>query len=288
MDKAHLLWLQLLMALVLVLPPPLAAQSLPPPEYDREPARVDVSFSSGYLTPTDWSDLVVLGSVSPITGAFQQVLVQNLRVEPSTAFHGNVTYWRGRYGFRAHGGYSSSCVAVGRRCGEPALIAPEPADVDVRTWFYDIGGAIGLLDYTPHRWVWPYVFLGFGGATYDLERSISPPLLNFIEQVPDRPADERLIIVAEDGRQFLVAVNQLGLETRPAFHFGFATDFRIPMGPGGVGLRLEVSDYVTTSPVGLQIAEVRAGGAALHREQVQFGPVHNVRASVGVVLHFGR
>jgi hypothetical protein len=60
----------------------------------------------------------------------------------------------------------------------------------------------------------------------------------------------------------------------------------VPLGAAGVGLRLELSDNMHNSPLDIQIAElntltddvVRANG----------GLVHNLRASAGIVLHFGR
>jgi hypothetical protein len=73
------------------------------------PPRVDLSASAGLLMPTetDWSDLVLLGSVSSASG----VLVRDLQVEPGTVFGAAATYLRGRYGFRAHGA-RSKCIAV--------------------------------------------------------------------------------------------------------------------------------------------------------------------------------
>jgi hypothetical protein len=46
------------------------------------PPRVDLSASTGLLMPTDWSDLVLLGSLCSASG----VLVRDLQVEPRTVF----------------------------------------------------------------------------------------------------------------------------------------------------------------------------------------------------------
>jgi hypothetical protein len=100
------------------------------------PIRVDVSGLSGLRLSTDWSDLILLGSVSPASGALQQVLTRDVVVEPGSVFDLAVTYWEGAYGFRVHGGFARSCLALARRCG-----AAGASDVDVRTWTYDIGGA---------------------------------------------------------------------------------------------------------------------------------------------------
>jgi len=64
------------------------------------------------------------------------------------------------------------------------------------------------------------------------------------------------------------------------------TDFRVPLGPAGVGLRLELSDNVHESPLDIQIAELDAAADGVVRPNIRL--VHNLRASAGFVLHFGR
>ena len=84
-----------------------------------------------------------------------------------------------------------------------------------------------------------------------MDRTITPPLLTFIERAGARPQGNGDILITEDGgRQFLLSVDELGSETVFAFNFGVGTDFRIPVGGGGVGVRLEVSDHVASSPLG--------------------------------------
>jgi len=269
------------MALALF-PAAVAAQdwSMPWSDPRDRPPRVDLSASAGLLMPTDWSDLVLLGSVSSASGVLEQVLVRDLHVEPGTVFGAAATYWRGRYGFRAHGARSKSSLAIG---------GDEFRSVDLNTWFYDARGAVGLIDYTPRRWVWPYVFFGFGGITYDLARTVSPPLLTFIERGPSRSDERRdIVIVEENGRQFLLAVDELKLETVFAFNFGAGTDFRIPLGPAGIGLRLEVSDHVAPSPLGLHIHELSRFGVPASDTAVRFGRVHHLRAAAGLVIQIGR
>src|SRR5919112_537976 len=70
------------------------------------PGRVDLSASAGFLMPTGWSNLVLLGSISSATGVLEQVLTRDLHVQPDTAFDAVVTYWRGRYGFRTRAAFS--------------------------------------------------------------------------------------------------------------------------------------------------------------------------------------
>jgi hypothetical protein len=254
------------------------------------PPRVDVSMSLGMVAPTDWSDLVLLGSISP-SGILEQVLVRDLRVEPDIVYGGTVTYWRDRYGFRSNVELSrSSVVFAGGAVG--TFPPPETGDLiaaKLDTWYYDVRGAIGLVDYSPSRRTWPYVFVGLGAITYDLERTIGPPLLTFIERTTTRPAGPGDIVIVEDeGRQFLLAIDELGLETVFAFNFGVGTDLRLPLGRSGVGLRLELSDHVAPSPLQLRIREIGVFGGLPSEADVEFGIVHHLRASVGVVLQFGK
>ena len=97
------------------LPIPAAAQWDPfaPP---RDPKHLDVSGTAGLRLSTDWSDLILLGSVSPTTGALEQVLARDLVFRPGPVYDATVMYWEGRYGFRAHGGFSRRCLAPARFC----------------------------------------------------------------------------------------------------------------------------------------------------------------------------
>jgi hypothetical protein len=251
----------------------------PPPG----PPRVDISGSGGLLMSTDWSDLVLLGSVSPVAGALQQVLVRDLTVDPGPVYDGTVTYWRGRYGFRAHTGFARSCVAVGRNCGDIASLLDGTGSVHVKSYAYDVGAAIGLLEYKTARWAWPYAFFGLGGVTYDLDRTVGPPL-TFIQRAPTPNA---ATVVVGQPDSVLITFNELGLETRLALNIGLGTDFRIPLGPAGIGVRLELSDHMHQSPVDLQVTALDAYGFGTQR-MPNFGLVHNLRAAAGVVVHFGR
>jgi hypothetical protein len=253
------------------------------------PPRVDVSASAGLLLPGDWSDLVLLGSISSLTGVLEQVLVRDLRVEPNAVFGSAVTYWRGKYGMRVTGGFCRSSLVIG---GTP-LGEMEPDDIlsgDVDVWFYDVRGAVGLQDYRPGRRVWPYAFVGVGGITYDMARPVRPPLLTFIERSVSRPFNGNgdIVIVGDLGEQFVLAVDELNLETVLALSFGVGSDFRIPLGRGGIGLRLEVSDHLAESPVGLRIRELTPAGGLTSESAVRFGGVHHLRATASVVVQFGK
>lgn len=255
--------------------------------WDR-PARVDLSGSAGFLLPTRWSSLVLLGSISSATGVLEQVLARDLRVEPEVEFDVAATYWRSRYGLRTQVGFSRSSLTIGAApATPPQLSTSDTTSIDIDTWLYDVRGAIGFTEYAPGRRIWPYGFFGFGGITYNLKGTIVPPL-TFVERTPTRPDARSTIIVAGDGRQFLLSVDQLRLETVFAVTFGLGTDFRIPLGRGGVGLRLEVSDRVAPSPLGLRVQEFSPIGAFAPDAGVRFGVVHHLNATAGLVVQIGR
>ena len=275
----------LLLSVLLIGIPCTAAAQWDPFNPPRDPKHVDVSGTAGFRLSTDWSDLILLGSVSPSTGVLEQVLGRDLVFRPGPVFDATVMYWEGRYGFRAHGGFSRKCLAIAGRCGAiPTLTGLTQGSVDVDASSYDFGGAFGLTQYHQNPWVWPYVFFGFGGVTYNIKQNLSPPLQMFIERRP--PASADITITKDRGQTFLIAVDELGIETKFAMNFGIGTDLRVPLGAAGVGLRLELSDNMHESPLNIQVAElntftddvVRANG----------GLVHNLRASAGLVLHFGR
>jgi hypothetical protein len=286
----HQLAIRCCIAVALLSPCSAAAQDWNQPWSDPRdrPPRVDFSVSAGLVSPTDWSDLVVLGTISPISGVLEQVLVRDLRIEPDNVFGGAVTYWQDRYGFRAHGAFSRSSIVAGSTLptgGEEA----EFRTAGVDSYFYDVRGAIGLVKYSPSRRLLPYVFVGFGGITYDLDRTLTPPLLSFIQRGAVRSrVDNDIVIVEDDGREFILSIDELGLETVFAVNFGVGTDIRIPLGGAGVGLRLELSDHISPSPLGLRIRELGPAGGLNSDSAVHFGTVHHLRMSAGLVLQVGR
>ena len=280
-------WLRVLALLIALAVWPtstIEAQDWNQPWFDPmdRPPRVDLSAIGGFLVPTDWSDLVLLGSISSATGVFEQVLVRDVRAEPGASWGGAVTYWRGNYGVRAQGEFSRSSL----RIGSAALAPPgQPLSITMNTWLYDVRGIVGLGDYRPTRVAWPYAFVGVGGITYDLADTVSPPLLTFIEG-GRRIGENGDIVILDGGREFLLAIDELGLETVPSLNFGVGTDLRIPLGPGAVALRLEVSDHVARSPVQIEIRELSSFG--VDARPLRFGFVHHLRAAAGLVVQVGR
>ena len=124
----------------------------------------------------------------------------------------------------------------------------------------------------------PYGFVGVGGVTYDLAQTVTPPL-TFITQAPALPSAPNTIIVGDRGRQFILSEEELGVKTVFALTFQ-AYNIRVPIGPGGIGLRLEVSDHWTASPLDLRVTELTSGVTS-YNSRVQFGAVHHLSATVG-------
>ena len=269
----------------LICAPATATAQWDPFDPPRDPKHVDISGAAGLRLSTDWSDLILLGSVSPATGALEQVLARDLVFVPGPIFDATVMYWEGRYGFRAHGGFSRRCLAVGGRCGTiQTLNGPTRGSVDVDASYYDIGGAYGLVDYRRNPWVWPYVFAGVGAVTYNVKQNISPPLQMFVEQRP--PSNPDITVTIDRSQPLLIAIDELGIETKFAFNFGIGTDLRVPVGAAGIGLRLELSDNIHESPLDIELAQLDARRNDVVRANGRL--VHNLRASAGLVMHFGR
>jgi hypothetical protein len=276
----------------LVCASPARGQGLPQPwadPYDY-PGRVDISASVGVGAATDWSDFVLLGSISPAFGIIEQVLVRDLRVKPDTQIGAAVTYWRGRYGFRAHASRSKSTLVVGGgslAASPTSLVSDVTTSVDLDTWSYDVRGAVGLVEYDPRWWIWPYAWVGLGGITYDLAHPVGPPLFTFIERSRSITPEE-LVVVEGRSREFLLAVNEVAQDTVFAVNVGVGTDVRLPLGPGGVGLRVELSDHIAPSPVGLRISELRRASLLTSDTGAGSHLVHHLRATVGLVVYIRR
>lgn len=244
---------------------------------DFEPRRFDLSVAAGRFVFTDWSDTVVLGSARP-GGGIDEVIIRDLGIEPANGFDAALTYWRGRVGFRAHGGYSSSCVGVASEC-------PGLAGVDVDTWLFDIGGSVGLRAADPGHIIRPYVFAGIGAVGYDLDSRIAP---DFFTDIDGQPIESgRAVVIADERRQFLLSVDELGLETSLAGSFGVGADFRIPIAGGGLGVRVELADHVSRSPVNLRVTSLGGFRRDRPETQIDFALVHHFRVAAGLVVDFG-
>jgi hypothetical protein len=293
--------LTLLVAAMLASAGPLHGQEQDPPESgweddEERPRRLDISLAAGRLLSSDWSDLVVLGTLG---GLVERVLVRDLAFAPGAAVDVAITYWEGRYGFRVHAGMARSCVAIGGNCDAvPVFLGGAdgatliPGDIDAAAWLLDIGGAVSLVRPGYDRDFRPFVFFGLGGVAYDLDGAVRLLLPTFIELggEPGRIAldpDGNVIVVA-GGSPFLVSVAEPGFEVMFAGVLGIGADVRIPVGDGTVGLRFELADHVTRSPLDVRLAGF-VDDFHLSRRDVEdvrfdFGAVHNLRLNVGLVV----
>src|SRR5438093_3115016 len=141
-------------ATALALSSSVSAQNLPQPWADPEdrPPHVDVSASAGVLMPTNWSSLVLLGSISSASGILEQVLSRELRVQTDKAYSGAVTYWEGRYGFRVQADYSRSSLKISSApLGAPSGQSGTSLKVPVKTWLYDARGVIAFVEHDQGR-----------------------------------------------------------------------------------------------------------------------------------------
>ena len=59
------------------------------------------------------------------------------------------------------------------------------------------------------------------------------------------------------------------------------------LGAAALGVRFEVGDYMHESPIDLDVTLLNHFRRSDDANDLGFGVVHNLRASVGVVLHFG-
>lgn len=264
------------------------------------PRRLDLSVSGGAFLSTDWSNLVFLESLGALGQSQQQVLLRQLHAPPEFGGTASVTYWKGRYGFRVQAGFVSGCVTTGNSCDgtstpDQSIMPPglERTEIEMNQWTYGVQGIIGLREFTPGQTFRPYLVVGAGGVTYDLDEPLSTVLPGPIEST--EPAvigngDETVVIT--DPSTFLFSMDEVGLATKFALNLGIGTDLRIPIGPGGIGLRLELADNINQSPLELRVARID-GGFFSHEfdgiDEVEFErrAVHNWRLSAGLLFEFG-
>ncbi len=279
-------------------------------EYDG-PRRLELAVTAGLFLSTDWSDLVLLESFNPDGSTQRQVLLREFAMAPDFGGSASVTYWRGRHGFRVHVGYVHSCATARGECigtslplqstiiGDTVAFPAFPrTEIEMNTWVYGVQGIVGLIEYSRDQWFRPYLILGAGGVTYDLDFPLSVVLPGPITSTgPTRlnTADETVFL--DDPTTFLIATDEVGLENMFGFNVGIGTDLRIPIGTGGFSIRLELSDHITGSPLDLRVARLDGGVFRLDRDilldrgidEIRFDgrSVHNWRLSAGIAIEFG-
>jgi hypothetical protein len=279
-------------ALLLLAAKPAAAQRDLWTEYDG-PRRFELAAGASVFLSTDWSDLILLESLGP-DGTHRQVLLREFAMAPEFGGHASVTYWKGRHGFRVHAGYVQSCLATGDRCEgsrTPVQTGLPPTEIAMDTYIYGVQGIVGLIEHSPGQWFRPYLIVGAGGVTYDLDQPLSVvlpgPLTSTGPVRVDREGET--LVFADDPGTFLLSMDEVSLETRVAVNLGIGTDFRIPVGPGGLTLRLELSDHINQTPLSLRLARLDDGLFDDGIDEVEFNgrAVHNWKVSAGLALEFG-
>lgn len=279
-------------ALLLFAANPAAAQRDLWTEYDG-PRRFEVAAGGSVFLSTDWSDLILLESFGP-GGTHRQVLLREFAMAPEFGGHGSVTYWKGRYGFRVQGGFVRSCLATGNRCDgstTPVQTGLAPTEIQMDTWVYGVQGIVGLIEHTRGQWFRPYLIVGGGGVTYDLDQPLSVVLPGPLSSTGPVRFDNggETVVFAGDPGTFLLSMDEVSLETRFAVNLGVGTDFRLPVGPGGLALRLELSDHITQTPLSLRVARLDGGFFDHGIDEVEFNSraVHNWKVSAGLAFEFG-
>lgn len=262
-------------------------------EYDG-PRRLELSATAGYALSTEWSDLVTLQVADAQGGLHRQVLLRSVAVAPGAGGAAAVTYWRGRHGFRVLAGYSRSCLTTASRCRDGDA-APDPdgpaltvAEIDMDVWRYGVEGIIGLRNWEQSR-VWrPYVVLGLGGVAYDADEDALPLFPGSFDTLAPPPGSPDGAVVIRDGTStLLIATDEVGFEHVLGLTLGIGMDLRVPVGIGGVGLRIELADQITRSPFSVRVTQLDGSRRYFGRaDEAVFQPaaVHNLRASVGVAL----
>ena len=296
-------WRVLIPALMLSALPVTAQQRDPWGEYDG-PRRIEIALSGGLFLSTAWSDQVFLESFSALGVTNRQQLLRGFSMAPGFGGAAAVTYWKGRYGFRVQAGFAQSCATTGSRCDEDddVLIPPFDelpiAEVEMNQYSYGVQGIVGLTEYSPNQQFRPYVILGAGGVTYDLDRPLSGLLPGPLTTTgPVRIDDHGETIIVADPTTLVFSINEGGITSKFALNWGIGSDLRAPIGSGAFGLRFEVSDQIAQAPLSLRVARIDGGSFTPWGcidecngiEEIEFNNrfVHNWRLSAAIFVEFG-
>lgn len=278
--------------ILLLLAAPLSAQQPDPFKPYDGPRRLELSVTAGYFWSSDWSNLVLFESLGITGDEARRVLMPSLAAAPGAGGQAAITYWKGRLGFRLAAAYTESCITAEPRCdggvtpsagGNPQQ---NPTEVSLKTYSYGVQGIVGMSEYSSSQWFRPYFLVGFGGVTYDPDQSVP----TFLAGQAGAPSG--IESVASGPGQYAFTVDQAGLETRFSVALGLGTDLRLPVGPGGLSLRLEVADHISQSPLGVRLSRLSTGslldrGNRIDQIDLGVGAVHNLRGQIGLAIEFG-
>jgi hypothetical protein len=260
------------------------------------PRRLEFSVLGGYAFSTDWSDLVALDVADGRGGLSRQVLLRDVAVAPGRGAEAAITYWKGRYGFRIHAGISQSCLTTGSRCRNSSSPPPAQgaalsvAEVDMDVYRYGVQGVAGLTSWRNGQFFRPYLVVGAGGVAYDPDEDALPFFPGTFQTVtPATNLPPGTVLISDGTSEFLISTDELGLENVFSLTLGIGTDLRIPVGIGGLGLRVELIDQIANSPFNVRVARVGGNNRARYGDEKVFsgGVIHNLRLSAGFSLELG-
>lgn len=259
------------------------------PLYRPGPPRLDLWAGVGTSVSSDWSEQVVLETRHASGARTIRLLLPEMAMAPGPTYGAGVTYWRVPLGVRFQAGFTRACVTAGAtRCdAAPDPETPTAFETDVDVWTYGVQGVIGLTDGALGRVVRPYVLLGAAGMTFDPAEAVPGGGIPEGTTVP--PTGGGDVIVVDGTSDLILTLDRLGFETRLALEVGAGVDLRLPLGPHGIGVRLDFVDQMITSPVGITITRLDGGlvGSSGIEARVERPLVHTLRATVGVVLDIG-
>jgi hypothetical protein len=259
------------------------------------PRRIEISALGSYGHSSSWNDLIAMQVIDAQGGIHQQILMRDLKIAPEAGADAAITYWVGRHGFRIHGGYTRACLTTAARCtyGE----GPPPADgtlltvaeVPMEIYRYGVQGIIGLTRWTEGNPLRPYLVIGAGGVAHDPGRRTLSMFPGSYETVVERGDDPGAVVITHGSDSYLISTSELGFENRFSVTLGAGLDLHVPVGIGGVGLRFELVDQITSSPFDVRVARLGGGGWHGSSDEVHFRghAVHNVRFSAGLKLELG-
>ncbi len=218
------------------------------------------------------------GQSSTVSGALEQVLVRDLGGGAGPGLR------RGRHllgrPLRIPG---ARRVRAARAWPSAATAAAGSVDVD--SFMYDVGGAVGLIEYRRDTWAWPYFFFGIGGVTYDLERP-SVRRSTFIERRPSARTEGQVIVRVRRSRSTAHRHRRTrrGDEVRTESGCGHRPSRAARLGQRGT----PAGSLRQYSPIAHRISMSSNIDDFGSTTRIDFGYVHNLRAAAGLVIQFGR
>lgn len=258
------------------------------PLHQAGPPRLDLWAGFGTSVSSEWSEHVVLETRDPFGARTTRLLLPEVAMAPGPTYGAAVTYWRVPLGVRLHAGLTRACLVAGAaRCDDaPDPETPTAFATDLDVWTLGVQGVIGLTEGRLGRVLRPYVLLGAAGVTLDPEEPVPAGVIPDGTTAP--PTGSGDIIIIGGTTDVVLTLDRLGFDARLAVELGGGLDLRLPLGPHGVGVRLELVDQLMTSPIGVTITRVDGGlrGGAT-QVRVERPLVHTLRATIGVVLDLG-